>query len=334
MEGPTVSKLKAIDNMTQSPKRFTYLSVFIVLFWVSHAMAVLAGQPPQTIVDVRANQLINLQTLEKRLAAYQLILLGELHDNAHHHIARAQLIEALGQTRHNHAAFNLVVEQLARGSQIHAKEATASGTAHSEPPLIDRLNIAGFQEKAWRWPLHEPVFNAAIAQGMTIYGGNLARGQSMQLYKHGEAALPNALQGFLQKAPLNRAEEEALNTALFEGHCGQLPSAMLEPMRLIQRATDLSILVTATEHLPAIIIAGNGHVQKDFGIPTLAPAMTQLPRLVTVGFLEEESPEGAVLKSRALTQGLSPEWAVFDYVWLTPPAQREDPCKDFHMPKR
>ncbi|MGA0101985.1 MAG: ChaN family lipoprotein, partial [Burkholderiaceae bacterium] len=187
---------------------------------------------------------------------------------------------------------------------------------------------------AWAWPLHEPVFRAALSQGMALHGGNLVRGQSMQLFKKGESTLPEKLQGLLSKAPLEEPSLQALNKALVDGHCGQLPEAMLEPMRLVQRATDLALLVTATDYTPAIVIAGNGHVRKDFGIPSLVPAFQRPVRLVTVGFVESELSVDKASMNAAAGVRNDPAWAIYDYVWITPAAEREDPCKGFQMPKR
>ena len=280
------------------------------------------------IVEVSTGQTIRFEVLTDRLAAHSIILLGEFHDNAHHHRARAKLIEALGQARKNQEPFRLVVEQLAMGSSV------SPNTKGSTEALLAQLKAAGFQDKAWGWPLHEPVFGAALAQGMTVHGGNLVRGQSMELFRQGESALPEKLQGLLSKAALPAPNLQALDKALVDGHCGQLPDSMLEPMRLVQRATDLSLLIAAAEHKASIVIAGNGHVRKDFGIPSLLPALKASPKLVTVGFLESDPSTKASQLERAASDGQAQHWAVYDYVWLTPAAEREDPCKGFQMPNR
>jgi uncharacterized iron-regulated protein len=280
------------------------------------------------IFEVSTGQAIGFETLTEKLAAHSIILLGEFHDNAHHHRARARLIEALGQAHKSQEPFQLVVEQLAMGSSV------SPNTKVSTEALLAQLKEAGFQDKAWGWPLHEPVFRAAFSQGMAVHGGNLVPGQSMKLFQQGESALPEKLQGLLAKASLPAPNLQALDKALVDGHCGQLPDAMLEPMRLVQRATDLSLLVAATEHKAAIVIAGNGHVRKDFGIPSLLPALKTSPKLVTVGFLESDPSAKAGQSGSTASNGQARHWAVYDYVWLTPPADREDPCKGFQMPKR
>ena len=280
------------------------------------------------IVEVSTGQAIDFKALTERLAAHSIILLGEFHDNAHHHRARARLIEALGQARKSQEPFQLVVEQLAMGSSV------SPNTTGPTEALLAQLKEAGFQDKAWGWPLHEPVFRAALSQGMAVNGGNLVPGQSMKLFQQGESALPEKLQGLLAKASLPAPNLQALDKALVDGHCGQLPDAMLKPMRLVQRATDLSLLVAATEHKATIVIAGNGHVRKDFGIPSLLPALKTSPKLVTVGFLESDPSAKAGQSGGTASDGQAHHGAVYDFIWLTPPAEREDPCKGFQMPKR
>lgn len=288
---------------------------------------------PPVIIETRTAEPLDVKTLTQRLKSHNIILLGELHDNPHHHQARAQLIEALGSGHDTRPPLTLVVEQLPMGAVI-GPDIIKTGT-----DLLTQLNRAGFREKAWGWPLHEPVFKAALAQGMAVHGGNLVPGQSMQLFRQGESSLPKALQGLLEKAPLSDLSQKALDKALVDGHCGQLPETMLKPMGLVQRATDLALLVTASQQAPAIVIAGNGHVRKDFGIPSLARAIAKSPRLVTVGFIEsdnqaEPGDAGLGLAPRSADTARTPEWALYDYVWITPAAAREDPCKGFQMPKR
>jgi uncharacterized iron-regulated protein len=41
-------------------------------------------------------------------------------------------------------------------------------------------------------------------------------------------------------------------------------------MRLVQQSTDISMVINALTSLPAVVIAGNGHVQKNFGMPHYA----------------------------------------------------------------
>ncbi len=285
-------------------------------------------QAEPKIIEVRTGEQLSQKVLAEQLSRHAVILLGELHDNRHHHQARAELIDSISQARQALEPLSLVVEQLPMGGVVLPGEQVA-GTR-----LLEQLRQAGFQEKAWAWPMHEPIFRAALSQGVAVHGGNLVRDQSMQLFRQGAPALPQKLQGLLAKAPLAPSSLQTLNKALVDGHCGQLPQNMVDPMRLVQRATDLALLVTATEHAPSVVIAGNGHIRKDFGMPTLLPALPIPVTLVAVGFVEAETAAGKPMpKELADATDLS-DWALYDYVWVTPAAQREEPCKGFQMPKR
>jgi uncharacterized iron-regulated protein len=87
----------------------------------------------------------------------------------------------------------------------------------------------------------------------------------------------------------------------------------LPGMRLAQRARDAAMLA-ALENAPgrpAILVAGNGHVRKDYGIPSLMGTSSH----VSVGFIESPVPDAT-------------QYRMYDYVWVTDPAQREDRCAE------
>jgi uncharacterized iron-regulated protein len=62
-----------------------------------------------------------------------------------------------------------------------------------------------------------------------------------------------------------------------------------------------------------VLLAGNGHVRRDLGVPRWLPPELQA-RSVVVGYLEE---------------GADPPPGAFDAIVITPPAEREDPCAAF-----
>jgi uncharacterized iron-regulated protein len=68
---------------------------------------------------------------------------------------------------------------------------------------------------------------------------------------------------------------------------------------------------------PAWLIAGNGHVRTDMGVPRLLRTVAPKKSVLAVGFLER----GA--------DGALPDWTErqrYGIVVITPPAAREDPC--------
>jgi len=247
--------------------------------------------------------------LLQRLAGADFLLLGETHDNPLHHRARAALLRDLAAS-----AGRIVLEQIDRGTRLDPAL-----------PLEEALERAGFQRSAWQWPLHEPVFTAARERGMPLVGGNLGRADGRRIATQGEAAVDPALAALLAEAPLPETARRELDADLVDGHCGRLPAARLPNMRLAQRARDASLALTLLEvgGAPALLIAGNGHVRRDYGVPPLLTARAPTARVVSVGFVEVTAgatPDPEALRGR------------YDFVWFTPPVEREDPCAGLRMP--
>jgi len=285
----------------------------------------LSAQPaPDAIWSTAAQRWLPYAEFVQTLRTADLVLLGEQHDNPFHHEARARLIADLARP-----GLRLVFEQLpAQGRFVIPPEAT---------DLLGMLRARGFQDKAWGWPLHAPLFSVAQRLAIPIVGGNLQPGLGRRVYAEGTQALPLAIQQALASTSLTGSAREALDRALLDGHCGQLPPSMAPVMRLIQQATDLSLLLAAHTELPSVIIAGNGHVQKTFGIPVYARQLYPAARSWSVGLLERAislPPDHQVRPVEGIDLPQTPpveDQERYDFIWVTPTVDREDPCKGFTL---
>lgn len=264
------------------------------------------GGAPDRIVEVASGRELTRADLLRQCRTVDHLLLGELHDNPHHHQRRGALIAELGAEPG--AGVVVVAEHLERGRRVDA------GT-----DLRGRLDAAGFDARGWGWPLHEPLFAPVLGAGLTVIGGNAAQSQVREVARQGEAATPAALREWLQAAPLDAAAQAALDRALVDGHCGQLPAARVPAMRAAQRLRDASLAqaMQASGGRPAVLVAGNGHVRLDHGVPSLLRRLQPQARVLAVGFGE-------------------PDWRIesapFTHLWLTPAVERTDPCEGFRMP--
>lgn len=257
----------------------------------------------ERIVEVATGREISRAELLQRLRASDYALLGEQHDNAAHHARRGELLNDLG------AAAPVVAEHLTRGLAVQPPQPGGA--------LLPRLEAAGFEAKGWRWPLHEPLFAAAAAPGRTLLGGNAPRELVRQVARQGESALTPELAAVTRPAPLAESAQAALDADLVQGHCGMLAGERLVGMRWAQRARDaamwLSLREAAGRARPVVLLAGNGHVRLDYGVPQLARQAQPGTKLLSVGFVDAGS----------LRAG-----APYSYVWVTPaPAGRGDPCE-------
>ncbi len=265
--------------------------------------------PDSTIVlDGATGAPLSNAELLRRIGAADFVLLGEYHDNARDHRARGTLITVAG-TRHP----GIVFEQFAESSAPIPLPAAAD----SIEPWLDRN---GFDRKGWRWPMHQPVIDAAVAGHSAIWGSGLSRDTLRSVVRNGRDASPPALLRLMNQAPLDATAQAAIDKELFEDHCGKLPANMMAGMRAAQEVRDASMtaaLLAAGAQGPAWLIAGNGHVRTDMGVPRLLRAVAPTKSVLAVGFLERGA-DGA-LPDQA-------ERRLYAIVVITPPAPREDPC--------
>lgn len=269
-----------------------------------------SGAAAAQIIDLHSGEHISEQALAERLRLQDVVLLGELHDNRWHHQLRGELI-----ARFVRPGTTVVAEQLPSGARI----APDAPDAHD---ALAALKTAGFDARGWRWPLHQPLFDAIRARQLPLVGGNLPKGYSKQLMAGGAAALTAVLAAPYRQTPLAPSAQARLDGDLIDGHCGQLPAKYLAPMRLVQRATDISMANALLAHRPAVLVAGNGHVRKDYGVPQVLEALAPSLKISSIGFHEKDVERQELIKSLA---------GRYDYLWLTEVAGRTDPCENFKI---
>jgi uncharacterized iron-regulated protein len=260
-----------------------------------------------TIVDTRGGATLQAGELLHRMAGADFVLMGELHDNPVHHEVRASLIRAAA------AKPAVVFEQFqASPGPIALPDAGETREAW--------LDAHGFDRNGWRWPLHQPVVDAAIANGRAIWGSGVSREDLRSVVRGGESAAPAELQPIMAAAPLGDAARAAIDSDLVAGHCGQLPEQMIPGMRAAQVVRDASMtraLLSAAATGPAWLIAGNGHVRVDVAVPRLLAVAAPGKRMLVVGLLERE--KDGTLPDRT-------EQGRYDVVIITPRTERGDPC--------
>ena len=256
------------------------------------AVTALAGE---RILDTRDGRELTREQLTREISGRDFILLGELHDNSAHHRARGALLALL------QPASPVVVAEHLHYGQAYIPRGN----------LLADLERAGFDPRGWEWPLHRPLFEAVSELGLPLLGGNLPPAQAKQVMREGLPALPERLAVLIARHPLAPEAAQALDRDLERGHCGHLPAGMLPGMRLAQRARDAAMLDTLQKapSRPVVLLAGNGHVRKDYGIPSLL----EQESYVSIGFVEEPLENVQ-------------DYRHFDYLWVTEAAARDDSC--------
>jgi uncharacterized iron-regulated protein len=232
-----------------------------------------------------------------------IVLLGEVHDNAAQHALRLQAVQAwLAQG----ARPALVMEQLDRTRQADIDRLRAQ----TPPPDADAL-IAAVGGPGWNWAFYRPFIALALQYGLPIVAANVSRDEARQVMREGLRAT-----GFDPAVPDDLL---ALQARDIEGsHCGLLDAPTARRMALAQVARDqaMAAAVQRESARPVLLLAGNGHVRTDAGVPRwLAPATRA--RTQAIGLLEEGSDEEGT----------------YDRVLRTAVQSRPDPCAAMRAPR-
>ena len=305
-----------------------------VLFSMALASSVVCAQAASPaavprIWDVRANRFASEPQLVAGLAAARYRLLGEVHDNAAHHVIRARLIAAVAATG-AHPAVVLEQFDLDHDEALVAAQATGANA--------EQLADAGrLDRKGWQWPLHKSILETSLAQHLPIHSGNLSRAQLREEEKITDEKSTAIGYARFRAARWTEAQGAALRADIVEGHCGRVPESAIPRIVLAQRLRDAAMaqaLVNAATPAGAILIAGNGHVRSDLGVPVYLHAPGQPDagaRSVSLGLIEVTPADERAADFPREVVSANPG---FDYIWFTPPAAREDPCANFKMPAR
>jgi len=148
---------------------------------------------------------------------------------------------------------------------------------------------------------------------------------------------PNALPAELASRyaldrPLAPAAQARLTAEIRARHFAVADGIAVDSMVLAQRARDATLAesLARAEADGGVLIAGNGHVRADHGVPMYLAARAPGAAIVAVAPLEVR--EGLTKPEDYARQfgGALP----FDFVWFTPRMDYKDPCAGFPAPPR
>lgn len=282
--------------------------------------------PEPAAWDTQSRGRLDFDALITRLAASDLVILGEIHDNPGHHRLQNAILQALIARGRRPA---LAMEQFDREHQAALDAALAAPDATPESVA----EAGRFDRRGWDWPAYRPLLETALAHRLPLVAANLSRRDARALVSAGPAGL-----GALGEPELAdrvaRAGSPALKAAIESdienGHCGhRFAAPVLAGMVTAQQARD-AVMATlsqraalAGERQGAVLIAGSGHARRDRGVPAYLPKDTDL-RVRSLAFRESADPQAAPSPADRDTDP-----AAYDYIWPTLPAKREDPCRAF-----
>ena len=233
------------------------------------------------------------------------ILLGETHDNPHHHLAQARAMAAIDP--------GAVVFEMLDPDQADLV------TPEALQDLDALGDLLGWEARGWPdFDIYAPVF-AALGDAR-VFGAAVPRAEVRAAFSDGAAAAFGPGAGFYGlDDPLTEDQQADREQLQFTAHCEAMPLQMMGGMVEAQRLRDavLALNIIAAYKVsggPVVAILGSGHARSDWGVPAILAMTSPDLDVVSVGLLEA-APETE---------------PPFDAWLVTPPAEREDPCAVFN----
>lgn len=252
--------------------------------------------------------------LAEAMERYPVVLLGEIHDNLHHHRLRAAAL-----ARRIAAGWRpaLVMEQFDRERQPDIERAR-----RERPRDADYLIAQATAESrgAWLWAEYRPFVQLALDNDLPLLAGNVSRSELARVRQAGLVVLgADQVIALGLDRPLPADIQSGLEAEINRGHCYRAPHDLLPALALNQAVRDawMAYQVRQAAARGVVLIAGNGHVRKDIGVPRWLDGRIG-SAVLAVGLLEHE---------RDSVPG-----SAFDLSFELPPTERPDPCAAFGPP--
>ena len=244
-----------------------------------------------------------------RFQVADIVVIGEVHDNPHHHRNQALAIAAL---KPRAIVFEMLTPELA-----------AKVTVENRNDPVALAEALRWDARGWPdFSMYFPIF--AAAPDAAVIGGGLPRQAVRRAITEGAASvfgdgatIFDLDQGYADdlQATLESEQQAA--------HCNSLPSEMLPGMVEAQRLRDAALGRASVAAIyesrargatsPVVVITGNGHARSDLGVPSLLAGLPAGISVLSVGQFENDPPD-------------PPN---FDYWIVTEAVERSDPCEAF-----
>lgn len=277
------------------------------------------------------------------LPVHRILLLGEVHDNPTHHQLQAWIVDRLRTWLTKQASKGLreqraavVLEQI-RVDQQPALDQFAALTEAGGGTADDLFRLLEWDKSGWPpAQIYKPLFEAVLVARRPIYAGDPGRDRVRAVARGGLSLVPPEERiRFQLDAPMPALLLDALRRELVDSHCGVLLPQAVEGMAAAQRYRDAhlaDVLLDATKrHEAALLIAGNGHMRSDRGVPW--QIRQRQPRADVVAALLIEVEDGKTDPEAYMPRDPEGKPAA-DLLIFTPRAERGDPCEKMRKSKR
>ncbi|MGD9187006.1 MAG: ChaN family lipoprotein [Desulfobacteraceae bacterium] len=250
------------------------LIVLTLLFALS-ACRTTAMTDSLEVYDLENEQLLSDGQALQRLQHARIVLVGEHHNNADHHLAQLHVIQALHRAG----------RKVAIGMEMFRRESQQSLNQWTSGRMEEQRFMAVFKDN-WNfgWELYRPILVYARDNAIPVVGLNVPRNLTLQVAYYGFQSLTPEQKGSLEGIVCDVTPEyrDFVQRAYGAHSHGRMK---FEQFCEAQLVWDSAMALNAIDYLKQnderimVIVAGSGHARK-LGIPTQLAKRSTLPYLV------------------------------------------------------
>jgi uncharacterized iron-regulated protein len=286
--------------------------------WTSSILALKPPVEPDEIYTIPEGEKISFDQLITRIDSSKVIFVGEAHDQIEHHHIQLRILQGL----------------LAKGKEV----VVAMEMFHrSQQPVLDRWSQGGLKEREFRketnwdvtwgidYQLYRGILDEARNRHLKVLALNVDREWVSHVAKNGIKGLSPEDRNKLPEMDLSDKEHRTYIRRIYNNHRGGL-SKDFERFYESQALWDEGMAETLSEFLKSpesqgktiLVIAGNGHIVFDFGIPKRFYRRTPFPfRTLVMKEWTKEADQDLVSPPTSAP--------LADFLWVTrsnPPEQK------------
>jgi uncharacterized iron-regulated protein len=273
-----------------------------------------AKDRPELSFGPEADVEATARRIAERARTAEVVYLGELHDNAQHHLIQARVLEAIIATGSRPA---LAFEMIPETGQAALEAAVRSDAGRAEVDKQLGWSAQGWPDFAMYWPL----FELARKHRLPVVGTDLDPAVARRVGRGGLRAAGDDPARLRSALPDDLARDRGIVERLQAAHCGQISEDRANRMLESWYARN----VVMARHVGAglglapqvVVIMGRGHGSPG-GVPEQLAAIRPGTRQLMVGLYEGQAD--------------GPTEPLADVVWVTPKRPRPDPC--LSLPQR
>lgn len=341
---------------TFGKKTKTFVAAALILSGVMAAAHSAAGdnrQPPPPPVDWQSEELrdhplagkvysaakrdfVDIGDFGRSLALARFVLLGEIHDNADHHLWQAWAIRTVSKLRGSRIVEGAPQLDIIAMEMVTTDQNAALDKFYGRDVVVPRprkprdfARMLKWSESGWPdFKIYEPIIAQALYEQLIIVPASVSHDYTRRLSKEGESLLGEVeMKRLALDSPLPAPLADALATEIKDSHCGLMPDSAIPSMSFIQRFRDAVMadsLLSVAAGKGGVLIAGNGHIRRDRGVPLYLERRGVPPEAILAVEIAEVR-DGKTDPADYVGRGADSS-PTADYVVFTPRKTRGDPC--------